>query len=171
MSNPTTDDIDVPVVVGGTGTPLTGPPNSWGDYGNTWRWFGDDGRAEYDIDVNGPSGGHSYPEEHFWKWDKDGKAHREAKGHKPTRPLPPVVPDPNSEGEGSKAPETEAKSQPVPQQKTFWDYAGAVVKCAGAAALTVFLFANDITIVGIANDSAAIAAAAEATYNWQFLLN
>ncbi len=74
---------EVPIFVGGT--PTTGSPNDWLKVSdNTWRYYNDKGMVDYDIDIDGPSGGgHKYPHQHDWDGEKRGEA------HDVTRPLPP----------------------------------------------------------------------------------
>ena len=62
-----------------------GPPNSFAYARNEVlkRFFGPDGRAEFDIDLSDHGNRKEHPDvphKHKWRWDEDGKSHRDEKG-------------------------------------------------------------------------------------------
>ncbi len=62
-----------------------GQPNSFGysPNGLLKRFFGPDGRAKLDIDLSNHGNSKEHPDvphKHRWRWDKDGKSHRDEKG-------------------------------------------------------------------------------------------
>ena len=140
------DEASLPEIVGNIKVGIWGEPNTYADRGQgQWRYYGSDGGADVDYDKPDPDGSKGW-HYHSWGWDENNT---------PVRSKESTETDPR---ETSKITPT-----PVPWYRVAL---GAIMFLGGVVA-TVYLVANDATVIGVADDALLSTTIGWIYYAWQ----